>query len=143
VPFSITAEIDAGTGSADGVIAAMGGRSAGWSLYVKDGKPTFYYNFFDVAGYRTQSSAPLPRGKSTVRVEVMPDEPGFGKPAAVKLFVDGKQTGAGRIERTVPVAYSVEGLDIGTDNVSPVSPDYKSPFPFGGKVRSVTIAVGK
>jgi hypothetical protein len=39
------------------------------------------------------------------------------------------------------VAYSVEGLDIGMDNISPVSPDYKSPFPFAGKVQGVTIAV--
>lgn len=50
VPFSITAEIDAGTGARDGVLAAMGGSTSGWSLYVKDGRPTFYYNFFDVAG---------------------------------------------------------------------------------------------
>jgi arylsulfatase len=143
VPFSITAEIETGTGSHDGVIAAMGGRSAGWSLYVKDAKPTFYYNFFDVAGYRAQSSTPLPPGKSTVRVEVKPEAPGFGKPAVATLFVNGKQAGAVRVERTVPVAYSVEGLDIGSDNVSPVSPDYKSPFPFGGTIRSVTIAVEK
>jgi hypothetical protein len=43
----------------------------------------------------------------------------------------------------VPVAYSAEGLDIGVDNISPVSPDYTSPFPFRGVVRSVTIAVEK
>jgi arylsulfatase len=101
VPFTITAEVEAGTGGADGVIIAFGGTTAGWSLYVKDGRPTFYYNFFDVAGYRAQSSAPLPKGKSTVRVELTPEEPGYGKPAAVKLFVDGKQTGAVRVEKTV------------------------------------------
>jgi len=63
------------------------------------------------------------------------------KPAAVKLFVDGKQTAAVRVERTVPVAYSAEGLDIGMDNISPVSPDYLSPFAFGEEILSVTIAV--
>jgi hypothetical protein len=141
VAFSITAEINAGTGAADGVIAAIGGKTSGWSLYVKDGQPTFYYNFFEVAGYRAQSSMRLPRGKSTVRVELTPEEPGYGKPAAVKLFVDGKQTGGVRVERTVPVAYSAEGLDIGMGNISPVSPDYLSPFAFGGKILTVTIAV--
>src|SRR4029453_7616341 len=139
--FSMTAEIDAGTGAADGVIAAIGGKTSGWSLYVKDGQPTFYYNFFEVAGYRAQSSMRLPQGKSTVRVELTPEEPGCGKPAAVKLFVDGKQTAAVRVERTVPVAYSAEGLDIGMDNISPVSPDYLSPFAFGEEILSVTIAV--
>jgi len=143
VPFTITAEVDAGSGAADGVIAAMGGISSGWSLYVKDGLPTFYYNFFEVAGYRAQSSTPLPKGKTTVRAEVIPEEKGYGKPAAVKLFMNGKQTGAGRIERTVPVGYGAEGLDIGMDNISAVSPDYRTPFPFGGVIQSVTIAVGK
>jgi arylsulfatase len=136
--FSVTAEID---GPADGVLAAMGGTSSGWSLYVKNGRPTFYYNFFEVAGYRVQSSAPMPKGKSTVRVEVTPEEPGYGKPAAVKLLVDGKQTGAGRVERTVPVGYGAEGFDVGADNISAVSPDYRTPFPFRGTIQSVTIAV--
>ena len=58
VPFSITAEVEADSGSANGVIAAMGGSTSGWSLYVKDGLPTFYYNFFEVAGYRAQSWLP-------------------------------------------------------------------------------------
>jgi arylsulfatase len=143
VAFSITAEVDAGGGAADGVIVAMGGGASGWSLYVKDGRPTFYYNFFEVAGYRAQSSARLPKGKSTLRVDVAPEEKGFGRPAAVTLFVDGKQTAAVRVEKTVPVGYGPEGLDIGMDNISAVSPDYRAPFAFGGKVQSVTIAVQK
>jgi arylsulfatase A-like enzyme len=143
VAFTINADLDAGSGSEDGVLAAMGGKTAGWSLYVKDGRPTFYYNFFGVAGYRAQSSTPLPAGKSTVRVEFTPEEKGYGKPADVKLFVNGQQTGAVRVERTVPVAYSGEGLDIGEDNISAVSPDYKSPFAFPGTIQGVTIAVQK
>jgi arylsulfatase len=143
VPFSITAEVDSATGASDGVLAAIGGKTSGWSLYVKDGRPTFYYNFFDVAGYRVQSSTSLPRGKSTVRVELAPEEPGHGKPAAVKLFVDGRQVGAGRVEKTVPAGYGAEGFDVGMDNISPVSPDYKSPFPFSGKIQGVTIAIQK
>jgi hypothetical protein len=95
VAFSITAEIDCGTSAADGVIAAIGGKSSGWSLYVKDGRPTFYYNFFEVAGYRAQSSVSLPHGKSTVRVEVTPEEPGYGKPAAAKLFVERRRQPSG------------------------------------------------
>ena len=103
----------------------------------------FYYNFFSIAGYRAQSSMPLPKGKSTVRLEFTPEEVGYGKPAIAKLFVNGAPTGMVRVERTVPVGYSGEGLDIGADNISAVSPDYKSPFPFGGRVQSVTIAVEK
>jgi hypothetical protein len=140
VAFSITAEINAGTGAADGVIAAIGGKTSGWSLYVKDGQLTFYYNFFDVAGYRAVVHAASAGQEHRAR-GADAEEPGYGKPAAVKLFVDGQQAGAVRVERTVPVAYSAEGLDIGMDNISPVSPDYLSPFAFGGKILTVTIAV--
>jgi arylsulfatase len=141
--FSITAQVDTGAGPADGVITALGGTSSGWSLYVKNGRPTFFYNFFEVAGYRVQSSSQLPKGKSTIRVEFTPEAPGYGKPATVKLLVDGKQVGAGRVEKTVPVGYGAEGFDVGADNVSAVSPDYRVPFPFGGTIQSVTIAVPK
>src|SRR6185503_16008392 len=124
-------------------ITAMGGKTSGWSLYLKDGKPTFYYNFFEVADYRAQSSTPLPKGKSTVRVEFTPEETGYGKPAGVKLFVNEKQAGAVRVEKTVPVGYSGEGFDVGADNISPVSPDYKSPNSFSGRILGVTIAIQK
>jgi arylsulfatase len=138
VPFSVTAEIDAGA-NAQGVLAAIGGITAGWSLYLKDGKPAFAYNFFEVEKYKVQSSEPLPPGKSTVRVDVTPVEPGPGKPATVKLSVNGKETGQGRIEKTVPGRYSVEPFDVGMDNVSPVTDDYESPFPFTGRIEHVTI----
>lgn len=140
VAFSITAEIVTGPDAADGVIAAMGGKTSGWSLYVKNSIPTFYYNFFAVAGFTARSSTPLPKGKSTVRVEFVPEQQGYGKPAGVTLFVNGAQVGAARVERTVPVGYSGEGLDIGADNVSAVSPEYRSPFHFGGRILGVTIA---
>ncbi len=106
---------------------------------MKDGKPTFYYNFFEVEKYRIQSSEALPKGKSTVRVEFTPVEQGPGKPATVKLYVNGKQTGEGRVEKTVPFRYSVEPFDVGMDNVSAVSEEYRSPFPFKGRIEQVKI----
>ena len=42
---SITAELEIPTSGASGVILAQGGAHSGWSLYVKDGKPKFAYNF--------------------------------------------------------------------------------------------------
>jgi hypothetical protein len=132
VAFAVTADVEVGSGGSDGVLAAIAGVTSGWSLYVKDGKPVFYYNFFEVEKYRVQSSEPLPAGKSTVRVEFTPVEPGPGKPATVRLLVNGKQTGEGRVEKTVPVRYSVEPFDVGMDNVSAVSEEYTPPFRFEG-----------
>jgi arylsulfatase len=141
VPFSVTADVEVGSAGTDGVLAAIGGISSGWSLYVKDGKPTFYYNFFEVEKYRIQSAEPLPAGKSSVRVELTPVEAGPGKPAMVKLYVNGKQTGEGRVEKTVPFRYSVEPFDVGVDNVSAVSEEYQPPFAFKGRIEQVVIEV--
>jgi len=76
VPFSITADVEVGQTGADGVLAAIGGIISGWSLYVKDGRPTFYYNTFDVEHAKIQSSEVLSPGKATVRAEFTPVEPG-------------------------------------------------------------------
>src|SRR5215217_6682002 len=41
---SVTAELQVPDGGAEGVIVAQGGAYAGWSLYVKNGKPKYCYN---------------------------------------------------------------------------------------------------
>ena len=61
--------------------------------------------------------------------------------ATVKLSVNGRQVAEGRVERTVPFRYGVEPFDVGMDNVSAVSEDYTSPFPFKGRIEQVTIEV--
>jgi len=141
VPFSVTAEVEVGQTGADGVLAAIGGIISGWSLYVKDGKPTFYYNFFEVEQAKVQSSEALPPGKATIRAEFTPVEPGPGKPAEVRLWVNDKEVAQGRVARTVPFRYGVEPFDVGMDTVSAVSADYQSPFPFQGRIKGVTIEV--
>ncbi|MCA9423243.1 MAG: hypothetical protein KC592_19645, partial [Nitrospira sp.] len=42
---TITAQLEIPDGDINGVILAQAGRFGGWSLYVKDGKPTYTYNF--------------------------------------------------------------------------------------------------
>jgi len=141
VPFSITADVQVGEGGADGVLAAIGGIIAGWSLYVIDGKPTFYYNFFDVDHAKIQSSETLSPGKATIRVEFTPVEPGPGKPANVKLLINNKEVARGEVAKTIPFRYGVEPFDIGMDTVSAVSGEYETPFPFQGRIEQVTVEV--
>lgn len=42
-------------GDEEGVIVACGGRSGGYTTYIKDGRLHVDYNFFDVAHYRLRS----------------------------------------------------------------------------------------
>ena len=67
-------------------------------------------------------------------------EPGPGKPADVKVFVNGKNRERPRRENGA-VPLQREPFDIGRDTVSPVSKDYKVPYVFQGRIEQVTIEV--
>ena len=46
--YSITADVDVPASGAEGVIIAQGGNTNGWSLYAKDGRLKYCYNFFGI-----------------------------------------------------------------------------------------------
>jgi len=129
----------------EGVIVATGGSSAGYTLFVKDGKVVYEYNFFGKARYRVVSNIPLPAGDVEIALDYAqkPFKPfveSTGGPA--KLFINGKLAGEGEIENVTPGRFSAtETLDIGMDLGSTVSLDYhdKAPFAFTGKIKNVTI----
>lgn len=52
--------------------------------------------------------------------------PGLAKGGDVTLYYyDGKVVGNGRVDQTIPMAYSAdEACDVGSDTGSPASPDY-------------------
>jgi hypothetical protein len=59
-----------------------------------------------------------------------------------ELYVNGKRVAAGPIDKTVPGSFSLsETFDVGVDNGTPVSNDYKAKdhFPFTGQIDKVTI----
>jgi len=137
---TITAEVEVPNGGANGVILAQAGRFGGWSLYVKDGKPTYTYNWLGLERYTVVADQPLPIGKATVRFEFEYDGGGVGKGGKGTLFVNGNSVATGRIERTQCCAFSAdEGTDVGADLGTPVSEAYTVPFKFTGKIDKVTI----
>jgi arylsulfatase len=139
---TITAELQVPKGGAKGVILAQAGRFGGWSLYLKDGKPTYTYNFLGLKRFTIAAKQPVPAGKSTIRFEFAYDGGGLGKGGTGTLFVNGKQVAQGRIERTQAMIFSAdEGADVGEDGETPVVEDYGVPAPyrFTGKIDKVTI----
>lgn len=67
---SVTAEIEIPKGvKANGVIITQGGEVGGWSLYAKDGKLKYCYNFFGINYYIAEADKEIPEGKHEVRVE--------------------------------------------------------------------------
>jgi arylsulfatase len=124
---AVTAEVTVPDGGAEGVIIAQGGAFAGWSLYLKDGRPKYAYNLFGVRQFHVDSDTPVPPGVHQVRAEFTYDGGGLAKGGDVALYVDGTKAGEGRVEATVPMLYSGdETCDLGSDTASPVSDDYTS-----------------
>lgn len=54
-------------------MTCAGAFSAGWSLYVKGGKPVFRYTFFEVADVTINGTELLPEGTVTLKTEFTPD----------------------------------------------------------------------
>ena len=137
---TITAEVEIPKNGANGVILAQAGRFGGWSLYMKDGKPMYTYNWLGLQRYTIAAKQALPAGKATIRFEFAYDGGGVGKGGVGTLFVNGKKVATGRIEQTQCCVFSAdEGADVGADEGTPVTEAYKVPFKFTGKIASVTI----
>jgi arylsulfatase len=140
---TITAEVEIPTKGANGVLLAQAGRFGGWSLYIKDGKPAYTYNWLGLQRYTVAAAQALPPGKATVRFEFSYDGGGVGKGGKGTLIVNGKPVATGRIERTQCCAFSAdEGADVGADESTAVTDAYKVPFKFTGKIVRVTIELG-
>ena len=141
--LSITADVDVPSGGASGVILAQGGRFGGWSLYLKDGRPTYTYNFLGLQHYTVGAPDALAAGKATVRMNFDYDGGGIGKGGTATILVNGAKVASGRIERTQGLLFSAdETAGVGQDDATPVTTDYKEhDNAFTGKIVKVTIDV--
>ena len=107
---------------ANGAILSQGGRFGGWSLYMKDGKPAYVYNFLGLAGYTIAAPQGLSPGPATVVLDFSYDGGGAGKGGKATLYVNGKAVADGRVEKTQPNIFSAdETADVGIDNQTPVA----------------------
>ena len=85
----------------------------GFTLYVKDGKPVYEYNYFAHERYTIASSETLSPGRAVIRVDFAYDGGGIGKGATARLFVNDKKVAEGRIEKSCPSRFGAESFDVG------------------------------
>lgn len=126
---AVTAEVvipkDGPNGETNGVIIAQGGAFGGWSLYAKEGKLKYCYNFLGMNRFYTESATTLPAGRHQVRMEFAYDGGGPAKGGKVTLYVDGDSVGEGRVAGTEPMLFSSdETTDVGYESGSTVSDEY-------------------
>ena len=141
----ITADLVIPATRANGAILSQGGRFGGWSLYMKDGKPAYVYNFLGLARYTITSPQALPPGPATVTLDFVYDGGGVGKGGKATLLVNGKPVAEGRVEKTQPNIFSAdETADVGIDNQTPVALGIGigADTRFTGRINKVILEVG-
>jgi arylsulfatase A-like enzyme len=134
---TITTNIDL-NGDEQGVIIALGGFTGGYTMFIKDNKLYYDYNYLDGVHYILESP-PLPKGKTELKFIFTHkgDFSGIGE-----LFVNGKKVDSVDMPKTHQSTYSLsEPFDIGRDNGTQVSRMYKGFFPFSGKLDKVIFNV--
>ena len=142
---TITAELNIPKGGANGVILAQGGRFGGWSLYMKDGKPVYTYNYLGLERFSVASTRAVPAGEAKVVLDFVYDGGGLGKGGMATLSVNGKTVAEGRIEKTQPLIFSAdETADVGLDNQTPVAEGIgigRDETRFTGKIHKIILEV--
>ncbi|NLG49391.1 MAG: arylsulfatase, partial [Chloroflexi bacterium] len=117
----------------------------GYSLYMKDNKLHYAYNYVGRKLYHLVSSEPVPKGRHQLRYEFeMTGKPdiahGKGAPGIGRLYIDDKQVGQIDLPLTIPILISLGGGQVcGADPGDPVTDDYRPPFKFTGTIYQVTI----
>ena len=145
--FSIGMGVEIPKGGAEGVIFSMGGCDGGISIYMKDGKLKYVYNYVTTEYTYVESKDIVPEGSHIFRFEFeakgKPDiAKGLGCPGTAKLFIDEVLVGQNDVQYTMPLSLGLGGgASVGWDPGSPVCDDYKAPFEFTGKIIKVVIDV--
>lgn len=130
------------------VIFAHGSRFGGHSLFVKDGKLHYVYNFLGIKPeQKFISTTVLKPGKYTVGMEFVRDKAGDHGASVGKtqLFINDKVEAEGEM-RTQPGKFTLsgDGLCVGRDSGDAVSEEYASPGEFkGGEIKFVGVTVEK
>ncbi len=144
--FNIAAEVEIASANAQGVLFAHGGRFGGHSLYVKDGKLHYTYNWLGQEEQKLVSNTKIPTGKCILGMRFrMEGHEGTNPVGMAALYINDQNVGEQKM-KTQPGKFTLggEGLNVGRDGGQPVSSDYQSPFTFtGGTIEHVIVDVSE
>jgi arylsulfatase A-like enzyme len=134
---TIETQIDL-TGDEEGVIAAVGGMTGGYTMFIKDHRLYYDYNFLDGLHYVMKSST-LPKGITDIKFNFIKtmEFGGHGE-----LYINGDKVDEIDMPQMHIATYSLaETFDIGMDTGTQVSELYTGPSEFVGQLDRVIITV--
>jgi arylsulfatase len=144
--YKIFADVEV-TPESEGVIFAHGSRFGGHTLFIKDRKLHYAYNFLGIKPEQTFVSPELEPGQLTLGVEFVREGAGehMESVGTAKLYVGEQVVVEGPMRAQIgPFALCGDGLCVGYDSADPVSRSYPPNFPFtGGRIIGVGVDIGE
>jgi len=146
--YTISAGVRIDSPDAEGVLWAAGGVPGGHSLYIKDKRLRYTFNWVGTHLQDVIADVELPHGAHVLVAEfaaagpsVNPDMP--GTQGVLSLYVDDQKVAEGPMI-TQPGYFCItgDGICVGRDSASAVTPEYSAPFMFtGGSIDRVVVDV--
>jgi arylsulfatase A-like enzyme len=143
--YSIAVEVELDSEDAAGVLFSQGARFGGHSLYVKDRKLKYVYNFVGSKEQMIESKKEIPTGKVILGASFAREGDAMPATGTLSLFIDDEKVGEGKI-MTQPGNFSLvgEGLNVGKDPGESVTSDYDGSHPYaftGGTIKEAIVDV--
>jgi hypothetical protein len=143
--YTISAGVHLVSADAEGVIFAHGGVAGGHSLFVQEERLTYVFNWVGTHLQTVTANRAIEPGPHIEFVaEGRNEDPMMaGARGTLRLYVDAEEIGSGSIVTQPGLFCAVgDGLCVGRDDASAVSPTYTAPFTFtGGTIDKVVIDV--
>ena len=125
-------------GDEAGVIVACGGMTGGYTMFIKDNRLYYDYNFLDGVHYILKSPQ-LSEGKTDLKFNFIRTKPFGGKG---ELYVNDKKVDEVEMPQMHISTYSLaETFDVGRDTGTQVSDLYNGIFKFNGKLDRVIFMI--
>ncbi len=146
--YTIAAGVRTDSPDAEGVIFAHGGMAGGHSLYLQGRRPVYAFNWVGTTVQTITADRDLTPGSHVLTAEFVAegrseDPMMAGARGTLTLYVDGDVVGSDVIVTQPGLFCAVgDGLCVGRDDASPVTPEYTAPYAFtGGSIDKVVIDV--
>ncbi len=134
---TITTTIDL-DGEDEGVIVAVGGMTGGFSLFIKNNRLYYDYNYLDGVHYILKSP-PLPDGIVDMKFNFIKTGEFAG---TGELYINGEKVAETNMPKMHISTYSLaETFDVGRDTGTQVSRHYVDPYPFNGDLDRVFVTL--
>ena len=146
--YTITAGVNIDSADAEGVLFAHGGVCGGHSLFVKDRKLRYTFNWLGTYIQDVVADRDITTGGHVLTADFAAKGPSAdphqtGTAGTLMLYIDDQMVGSSDIVTQPGFFCPVgDGIRVGRDDASPASPQYGPPFRFrGGTIDKVVVDV--